>query len=231
VVTAVDTQARWDGEAPPMPRRVVVVAPHPDDEVLGAAGLLQRMQTLAIPISIVAVTDGEASHPRSQHITPAELRGRRDAERRAALATLGVTVDLLRLGLPDGAVERHEDRLACALVPLVGEGVAVIAPWCRDGHPDHEATARAARAVCAQGRADLWEVPIWAKVRAGLQEDRPPGHSTLVLSPATLARKRAAAACFESQLHPLGPSVVDGPVVHADELAVLLDGREELLWR
>ena len=45
------------------PRRLIVVAPHPDDEVLGAGGLLQQMQQAGVETVLVAVTDGEASHP------------------------------------------------------------------------------------------------------------------------------------------------------------------------
>ena len=47
------------------PRRLVVVAPHPDDEVLGAGGLLQYMGRVGVEMVVVAVTDGEASHPRA----------------------------------------------------------------------------------------------------------------------------------------------------------------------
>jgi len=220
----------WDGEVPPPPRRVVMVAPHPDDEVLGAGGLLQGLQALGVPVSIVAVTDGEASHRRSRRITPAQLLERRERERRAALEALGLTADVTRLGLPDGGVEQHEDRLTDALVPFADDQVVVVAPWCHDGHPDHEATGRAAERACIEGGAALWQVPIWAKVRAALHAGRPPGRSALVLSPAMRARKCQASACFESQLHPLGPSAVDGPVVHPAELDALLDGREEVLW-
>ena len=45
------------------PRRLVVVAPHPDDEALGAGGLLQHMTRIGVEAMLVAVTDGEASHP------------------------------------------------------------------------------------------------------------------------------------------------------------------------
>ena len=39
-------------------------APHPDDEVLGAGGLLQHMASVGVEAILVAVTDGEAFHPR-----------------------------------------------------------------------------------------------------------------------------------------------------------------------
>ena len=72
------------------PRRLVVVTPHPDDEVLGAGGLLQRMQRACVETVVVAVTDGEASHPR------ARLRGaiwRRRAPMRGGLPSIGWAAD------------------------------------------------------------------------------------------------------------------------------------------
>ncbi|MST31813.1 hypothetical protein GHK86_03595, partial [Acidimicrobiaceae bacterium USS-CC1] len=39
--------------------RVLVVAPHPDDEVLGAGGLLQVLRGRGVAIEVCAVTDGE----------------------------------------------------------------------------------------------------------------------------------------------------------------------------
>ena len=48
---------------PPDSGRVVVVAPHPDDEVLGAGGALASLAVRGARLLLVAVTDGEASDP------------------------------------------------------------------------------------------------------------------------------------------------------------------------
>ena len=40
-------------------RRVIIVAPHPDDEVLGAGGLIQAALSRDISVEVVAVTDGD----------------------------------------------------------------------------------------------------------------------------------------------------------------------------
>jgi len=63
---------------------LLVVAPHPDDEVLGAGGLLALAGG-----EVVAVTDGEASHPRSDAVDPADLVAARRAETAVALGLLG----------------------------------------------------------------------------------------------------------------------------------------------
>ncbi|HEX3705667.1 MAG TPA: PIG-L family deacetylase, partial [Mycobacteriales bacterium] len=44
-------------------RRTVVVAAHPDDEVLGAGGLMMKLARMGCPMVVVWATDGEASHP------------------------------------------------------------------------------------------------------------------------------------------------------------------------
>jgi len=61
-----DDWDRWGGlrPLPPLgavPPHVVVVAPHPDDEVLGAGGLLQHAVSSGASVEVVGVTDGEAA--------------------------------------------------------------------------------------------------------------------------------------------------------------------------
>ena len=47
----------------PADARVCIVAPHPDDEILGCGGLMQRLDKLGYKIVLFAVTNGTASHP------------------------------------------------------------------------------------------------------------------------------------------------------------------------
>jgi len=184
-------------------QRVVIVAPHPDDEVLACGGLLQQLASLRIPVCIVAVTDGEASHPGSSTWTPARLQTVRPDETMAALAVLGLDeVPVTRLALPDGGVTAHEATLAASLRDLAGPGDLLLTTWRHDGHPDHEATARACAAAASDCGAMLVEAPIWGWhwSRPG-DAAMPLAHARrLMLDHAALARKRAALDCFESQL-------------------------------
>ena len=44
------------------PRCVLVIAPHPDDETIGAFALMARLRRRGVAVRILVVTDGGASH-------------------------------------------------------------------------------------------------------------------------------------------------------------------------
>lgn len=96
--------------------RLLVVAPHPDDEVLGAGGLVQRVLARAGTVHVLLVTAGDgypdAVRGETGIATPAPsdyvaYGVRRIAEFRAALDTLAgrePRVSWTLLGFPDGAL-------------------------------------------------------------------------------------------------------------------------------
>ncbi len=142
--------------------RIVVVAPHPDDEILGCGGLLCGAVERGVAVQVVAVTDGEACYPDERWWTPQRLRNARREELRAALAELAIGADAIcHLGIDDGDVSAHEQELEGWLQRTLRDDDLVLAPWRFDGHPDHEAAGRAAcRAAHAAGCARL-EYPVW----------------------------------------------------------------------
>jgi len=195
-------------------RPIVVVAPHPDDETLGAGGLLQEAHRSGSPILVVAVTDGEASHPGS-HLGREVLGARRRQETVLALQRLGLhDVDVIRCGLPDGEVALHEWELVLSLRGLVDRHTVLITTWRHDSHPDHEATGRAVASVAAASGVRLLEFPIWAWRWAT------PAHGMPLFSarrrevgPADLAAKRHAIQAYRSQIEPIGPAAADRTVL------------------
>jgi hypothetical protein len=99
-------------------RSAVIVAAHPDDEVLGAGGLISMLAASRARLRLVAVTDGERSH--LGHGSRASLARRRTAETAAALRALGArTAEVIRLQLRDSGLSAREDELTAALAPLV----------------------------------------------------------------------------------------------------------------
>jgi LmbE family N-acetylglucosaminyl deacetylase len=141
----------------PPERPLVVVSPHPDDETLGAGGLIAEWKKRNIPVVVIAVTDGEAAYPEWKELGTVRAR-----EQEAALAELGVgTKDIVRLRLPDGQVASHEQELRTLIGTLVTSDSLVIAPWHKDFHPDHEACGRVAEQAASEAGAMLASYLIW----------------------------------------------------------------------
>lgn len=144
---------------------VIVVAPHPDDENLGCGGLLAGLAERNHKLTVVAVTDGEGSHPQSPLWSADRLRATRRQESLNAMARLGFAdaqVDWQHLALPDGQVAAHLDRLRRYLEALLRPGDRVLSTWRRDGHCDHEAVGAATAECARRAQAQLIEVPVWA---------------------------------------------------------------------
>ncbi|MFB9235499.1 PIG-L deacetylase family protein [Plantactinospora siamensis] len=216
--------AGWPTLAPPA--RPLIVAPHPDDEVLGAGGLL----CLAGGGEVVAVTDGEASHAGSTVYAPDELVALRRAETAAALSVLGQPATPVRhLGHPDGDID--EAALTATLTGLLSPGRWCVATWRGDGHPDHETVGRAAAAACAATGAILAEYPIWMWHWADPGDPRVPWHRARRLDlPAAVCRGKAAAVAeFRSQTEPLGPAPADAPILPPHVVARFLRPYEVFL--
>ena len=132
-----------------------MVAAHPDDEVLGAGGTMAILAAAGVRLRLVAVTDGEGSHPGSDPVVIGSLRA---AESAVAPDLLGVRdADVIRLRLPDTAVAAHEAELAGLLRGLCAGFAVCLAPWDGDAHADHEATGRAAR----RAARTVPSYPIW----------------------------------------------------------------------
>ncbi len=200
--------------------RLVVVAPHPDDEILAVGGTVAALAAMAgrgHAVQVVAVTDGEGSHPHSPAWPRERLRHARPQETLQALASLGLAgADMLRLGLPDGAVAAHEKELA-GMLPLRPDDT-VFVTWRHDGHADHEACARAALAAARNVGARCIECPVWALVPGHPAHARLRGRlmQRIALPPAMVRAKAEAMAAFGSQ------TCADGsrpPVLAAQALA------------
>jgi LmbE family N-acetylglucosaminyl deacetylase len=206
---------------------VVVVAAHPDDEILGVGGTMALLAAAGARLRLIAVTDGEASHPGSD---PAVIALTRAAESDAALGQLGIQqTEVIRLGLPDTAVAAHEDHLAGRLRELCAGFDVCLAPWEGDAHADHEAAGRAARrAALADGRTVL-SYPIWMWHWATPADPRVPWRRAyrIPLPDGIAARKRSAIQAFASQLTRRGPGL--GPVLPTGIVAHFTRAQEMLL--
>lgn len=147
-------------------RGLVVVAPHPDDESLGCGGLIAACRAAGLPVAIVIVSDGAASHPNSRRYAPPRLAELREQEAIDAAVELRVAAaDVHFLRLPDGAVPTGGHDAAKAverIAELVGAADVMAVTWRHDPHCDHKASFGLARAAARRlSGVSLWEYPIW----------------------------------------------------------------------
>lgn len=172
------------------PGRPVVlhVAPHPDDECLGAPGTLLRLADRGARVVVVACGLGRpADH----------LRRRRelDAATRVAGHRLVVPDPPIALSSTDDLTAARA-RLTPWLVELIDAHDAdlVVAPHLRDAHPAHEAVAAAVRdAIPLTSRPPLWWAwAVWAELP----------HPTLLVPIPRPVVERAVAAlrCYRGEL-------------------------------
>src|SRR6266699_4261133 len=146
--------ARWTPNLwhSPGGQRVLVVAPHPDDEI-GCGGTLLLHRAAGDHVHVAYVTDGRRS--RATGLGPDAMAERRRQEMAAAAPVLGLA-GAHWLGLREG--EWEESALVPALRELLRQTVPqiVYAPSLVDFHPEHIRVARCvARAITGPGSRDL----------------------------------------------------------------------------
>ena len=129
--------------------RVLCVAPHPDDEVLGAGGLLAQLAGAGLDPKVLLLTHGEAHNEPSWG--PPQPAGGRVQESAAAAARLGYAPPITLSGFPDGGL-RHSPALIDALARAYAEHASqtVLLPALSEPHPDHQAVALAGLAAVLQ---------------------------------------------------------------------------------
>jgi glycosyltransferase involved in cell wall biosynthesis/LmbE family N-acetylglucosaminyl deacetylase len=131
--------------------RVLVLAPHPDDEIIGCGAVLKRWSDSGIPIKVVVITDGVAGLPLGTD--PAV----RKAESRAGLAQLGIR-DCEFWDFPDGHLP-FGGVIADRYVSLVESYLPshLLLPHPAESHPDHRSLTRGIlRAVETRWSGSLW---------------------------------------------------------------------------
>lgn len=170
--------------------RVMLLAPHPDDE-LACAGTLIRHRAAGDQVCIVTATDGRLS--RAHGFDPPSIAERRREEADVAAARLGA--ELRWLGFPEG--NRRPDDLDAAIDRALADAAPTIvyAPSLLDYHAEHQRVARSL--ASALRLAPSIEVRIY-----GIQVPLTSLLSNLVHDVSDLAQPmRAAYAAHATQRH------------------------------
>jgi len=185
--------------------RILILIPHPDDEVVGAAAAIERSKARGAEVMglylTTGVPDADTSWSRSRRLHTRRVARRREEAVNAArcmgletLAFLDHPTRSLRLHLP-------ETRALVREVVADKKPGVVWVPAYEGGHQDHDAANALASSLVS-------DVPVWEFAeygRAGgvaLKQTFPEGRGRgleLELSPAEAAEKRALLAIYHSE--------------------------------
>ena len=161
---------------------VLVLAPHPDDEVFGCGGAIAQHVKSGHPVCVVVLTDGAL-------YADSDVRQRESV---AAAQILGYGTPEF-WGLPDGGLSYSEElaqRLADRIAQCGADLVYAPSPW--ENHPDHKQTQLLA------AEAVLRSAP---NVRLAFYEVGAALRPNVLLDITTVLETKAAAMrCFASQL-------------------------------
>lgn len=161
---------------------VLVLAPHPDDEVFACGGSIARHVSMGMPVSVLVLTDGALYGDAAV----------RQLECRAAAGVLGYGEPEF-WNYPDRGLV-FDDVLVQRLIEKIAQTGAdlVYAPSPWEVHPDHRQTYMLAVAAVHRSTSN---------VRLALYEIGAPLRPNVLLDITSLVEtKEAAMRCFESQL-------------------------------
>jgi LmbE family N-acetylglucosaminyl deacetylase len=188
--------------ATPPTGRIVVLAPHMDDEVFGCGGTIALAADAGARVTFVYVTDGSKGYPGARLEGPlnreaadseATLVACRKEEARRAAAVLGVS-DLVFLDQPDAVLAVTAAAVSALADTLARRAPsAVFLPFLTDLHHDHWITnclfIEAARRARLGSSVACWGYEVWTPLVA----------NTVVDVTAAADRKRLAMQEFPSQ--------------------------------
>ncbi|NBV39299.1 MAG: hypothetical protein EBS00_07055 [Verrucomicrobia bacterium] len=197
--------------------RILILAPHPDDECLGTGGLIQKALSQDCQVSVIFITNGD-NNPWPQRyverrwsIGPAERKRwgeRRQGEAQASLSILGRgQVNAEFLGLPDAGIQALWQKRDPQLIEKLRQAfihfqpTLVVMPSVLDRHTDHRATHAFGLAALEAASCDP-EVLTYLIHRPWLMKftGRPKAHIGLQLSNDQRLTKLKAIECHQTQM-------------------------------
>jgi len=172
----------------PQAQSVLILAPHPDDEVFGCGGCVALHRARQVPVHVLLLTDGGRD---ADEAARAQYVAQRWQESQAAAAILGHTLE--RLPYRDrslGAASRLAADIVAAALRCSADLIYAPSPW--EIHPDHYHAALAAFEA-------LRQLPDGVRL-ATYEVGVPQRPNTLVDITSVQAVKQQAMACFVTQL-------------------------------
>jgi len=128
-------------------KKIIVFAPHPDDETFGCGGTIAKKISEGHNVLIVIITDGRYAFQNvlgiNSNPTPEQLKEIRKEEVKKAVNHLGVPEkNLIFLNFIDGTLTDNKEKVKEKILKILIEHAPdeVYFPHKTDAHPDHCAT-------------------------------------------------------------------------------------------
>lgn len=143
--------------------KILILAPHPDDEVFGCSGLIKQQIFVGKKIYIIFMTKGESSHKGCCNIEQNELISKRAKLTDNALKLLNVSKDnIYRLSYPDGALcyeSAETEKLKDLIISIKPD--AIFVPHSGEGWNDHIKTQNIAGELIKDKNIELYAYCVW----------------------------------------------------------------------
>ena len=184
---------------------MVIIAPHPDDEVIGCAGLIQALVERGTPPHVIILTGGEGSHRGCCNTSAEDIMAARHQLTLKAASTLGLPESHIHcLNYPDGGVVLEHpatENLRELLTQLSPK--ALFVPHHGEGWSDHLQAAEITKHLMTGKDASIYEYCVWMWYYNVWHLDRK--HSLVLrMSRAQHQRKLRAMEQYVTPLAPCG---------------------------
>jgi LmbE family N-acetylglucosaminyl deacetylase len=190
--------------SPPPGERIVVLAPHPDDETLGCGGTIRLLKKSGKQVKVIFLTSGDRANPSDpasrihhgeEHITDYSIMREKEADK--AMKVLGVT-DYEFLRLPDRKLDVYFESVLGRLRDIIKEYAAdtIFSPSMIELNPDHRTTAALAMEIQRH-----WENIGAVRTSLLFYEVATPLRPNILIDISSARKiKRKAVKAYESQL-------------------------------
>ncbi|MCK8816315.1 PIG-L family deacetylase [Natroniella sulfidigena] len=170
---------------------ILVLAPHPDDGVIGCGGTMAKYINLNqdLNLKVIYITDGRKA---GEADSVERLITKRKSEAEAALNSLGVN-DFEFFDIKDGKVYKNIIEIKRRLESILPNYKHIFTPFIEDGHKDHQFTTLALYQVLQGLKIEnikIWNYEVWS----------PTIPNSLIDITDSIEQKKRAISFHESQL-------------------------------
>lgn len=147
----------------PLSENTVIIAPHPDDEVIGCAGLIKALVERGTPPHVIVMTGGEGAHRGCCELEESEIIVERRKLTMKVAKTLGLSESYIHfLDYPDEhiALDCAETKKLAQLLLRLSPQTVLIPHW-GEGWSDHIEAAEIVKDLLRDKNASIYEYCVW----------------------------------------------------------------------